>query len=54
LVSALLNLGYKPAAARRTAEEVARRNPGAGIEEQLCLALKVMVGNAPSDTLARC
>jgi Holliday junction DNA helicase RuvA len=45
LVSALLNLGYKPAAAQRTAEAV-RRSLGAdaGLEEQLREALKVIAG----------
>lgn len=45
LVSALLNLGYKPAAAQRTAEAV-RRTMGAkaGLEEQLREALKIISG----------
>lgn len=45
LVSALLNLGYKPAAAQRTAE-VVRRTMGAkaGLEDQLREALKVISG----------
>jgi Holliday junction DNA helicase RuvA len=45
LLSALLNLGYKQAAAQRTAD-VVRRTMGAeaGLEEQLREALKVIAG----------
>ncbi|GAC1597235.1 MAG: Holliday junction branch migration protein RuvA [Myxococcales bacterium] len=47
LVSALLNLGYKPASVQRTAEAVRRAlGPGAGLEEQLREALKVISGTA--------
>lgn len=45
LQSALLNLGYKPAAAQRTAEAVQRKlGAGATLEEQLREALKVIAG----------
>jgi holliday junction DNA helicase RuvA len=45
LVSALLNLGYKPAAVQRTAEAVRRAlGPHAGLEDQLREALKVISG----------
>jgi Holliday junction DNA helicase RuvA len=45
LVSALLNLGYKPAAVQRTAEAVRRAlGPNAGLEEQLREGLKVISG----------
>jgi holliday junction DNA helicase RuvA len=45
LVSALLNLGYKPAAVQRTAEAVRRAlGPAAGLEDQLREALKVISG----------
>jgi Holliday junction DNA helicase RuvA len=47
LVSALLNLGYKPAAAERTAEAVRRSlGPAAALEEQLREALRVISGAA--------
>ena len=45
LVSALLNLGYRPAAAERTAEAVRRSlGPSAPLEAQLREALKVIAG----------
>jgi Holliday junction DNA helicase RuvA len=45
LVSALLNLGYKPAAAERTAEAVRRSlGPAAAVEDQLREALRLMSG----------
>ena len=46
LLSALLNLGYRPAAAERTAEAV-RRNlgPAAPLEDQLREALRLMAGS---------
>lgn len=45
LESALLNLGYKPAAAQRTAEVVQRKlGAGAPLEERLREALKVIAG----------
>ena len=45
LLSALVNLGYRPAAAERTAEAV-RRNLGAAapLEDQLREALRVIAG----------
>ena len=45
LVSALLNLGYKPAAAERTAEAVRRSlGPQAAVEDQLREALRLIAG----------
>jgi Holliday junction DNA helicase RuvA len=45
LVSALLNLGYKPAAAERTAEAVRRSlGPAAAVEDQLREALRLISG----------
>jgi len=45
LVSALLNLGYKPAAAERTAEAVRRSlGPAAAVEDQLREALRLIAG----------
>jgi Holliday junction resolvasome RuvABC DNA-binding subunit len=45
LVSALLNLGYKPAAAERTAESVRRSlGPAAAVEDQLREALRLISG----------
>jgi Holliday junction DNA helicase RuvA len=45
LVSALLNLGYKPATAERTAEAVRRSlGPAAAVEDQLREALRLMSG----------
>jgi holliday junction DNA helicase RuvA len=47
LVSALLNLGYKPTTAERTAEAVRRSlGPGAAVEEQLREALRLISGAA--------
>jgi Holliday junction DNA helicase RuvA len=47
LLSALLNLGYRPAAAERTAEAVRRSlGPSAPLEAQLREALKVISGAA--------
>ena len=47
LVSALLNLGYKPATAERTAEAVRRSlGPAAAVEEQLREALRLISGAA--------
>jgi Holliday junction DNA helicase RuvA len=47
LLSALVNLGYRPASAERTAEQV-RRTLGAGapLEEKLREALRLMAGSA--------
>ena len=45
LVSALLNLGYKPSTAERTAEAVRRSlGPAAAVEEQLREALRLISG----------
>ena len=45
LVSALLNLGYKPATAERTAEAVRRSlGPAAAVEDQLREALRLISG----------
>ena len=45
LVSALLNLGYKPATAERTAEVVRRSlGPAAAVEDQLREALRLISG----------
>jgi Holliday junction DNA helicase RuvA len=45
LVSALLNLGYKPAAAERTAEAVRRTlGPASAVEDQLREALRLISG----------
>jgi Holliday junction DNA helicase RuvA len=45
LVSALVNLGYKPAAAERTAEAVRRSlGPAAAVEDQLREALRLIAG----------
>ncbi|MFL5311986.1 MAG: Holliday junction branch migration protein RuvA [Myxococcales bacterium] len=45
LVSALLNLGYKPATAERTAEAVRRAlGPAAAVEDQLREALRLISG----------
>jgi len=45
LISALLNLGYKPAAAERTAEAVRRSlGPAAAVEDQLREALRLISG----------
>jgi Holliday junction DNA helicase RuvA len=45
LVSALLNLGYKPSTAERTAEAVRRiLGPAAAVEEQLREALRLISG----------
>ena len=45
LVSALLNLGYKPVAAERTAEAVRRSlGPQAAVEDQLREALRLIAG----------
>jgi len=45
LISALLNLGYKPAAAERTAEAVRRSlGPAAAVEDQLREALRLIYG----------
>lgn len=45
LVSALLNLGYKPATAERTAEAVRRSlGPSAAVEDQLREALRLISG----------
>ena len=45
LVSALLNLGYKPSAAERTAEAVRRSlGPAAAVEDQLREALRLIAG----------
>jgi len=47
LVSALLNLGYKPSTAERTAEAVRRSlGPAAAVEEQLREALRLISGAA--------
>ena len=46
LLSALLNLGYRPATAERTAEAVRRSlGPGAPLEAQLREALKLIAGS---------
>jgi Holliday junction resolvasome RuvABC DNA-binding subunit len=45
LLSALLNLGYRPAAAERTAEAVRRSlGPAAPLEDQLREALRLISG----------
>jgi Holliday junction DNA helicase RuvA len=45
LISALLNLGYRPAAAERTAEAVRRSlGPSAPVEDQLREALRLIAG----------
>ena len=45
LISALINLGYRPAAAERTAEAVRRAlGPKAALEEQLREALRLIAG----------
>jgi Holliday junction DNA helicase RuvA len=47
LLSALLNLGYRPASAERTAEQVRRSlGPAAPLEEKLREALKLMAGSS--------
>jgi Holliday junction DNA helicase RuvA len=46
LLSALVNLGYRPAAAERTAEAVRRSlGPGAPLEARLLEALKLIAGS---------
>src|SRR6185503_9234533 len=44
LLSALINLGYRPAAAERTAESVQRMLPAAPLEDQLREALRLIQG----------
>ena len=45
LLSARINLGYRPAAAERTAESVRRMHPAAPLEDQLREALRLITGS---------